>query len=206
MGVTCAADADVAAPLTVCGSGVYVGGSLRGRENVAFVAGAGRRLRPPPTASAESSSRPPPCTEERASSPAASRSTTPSALGEFPDDSDRHAGVRCPGDMAGRARRPSSSWRRDARRRRPEQALQRGSPDGWIGRRRPRSTEQVGGRCLLLPRWTRSPSRARSPADAGRLLVDRRRGRRARQSWRELSAFSGGLVVCGRLRRARACG
>ena len=37
MGVTCAADAEIGAPLTVSGSGVYVGGCLTGRENVAFV-------------------------------------------------------------------------------------------------------------------------------------------------------------------------
>ncbi len=37
MGVTCSADADIAAPLTVSGSGIYVGGCLRGRENVSFV-------------------------------------------------------------------------------------------------------------------------------------------------------------------------
>ena len=36
MGVTCAGDADIAAPLEVSGSGVYVGGCLRGRENVSF--------------------------------------------------------------------------------------------------------------------------------------------------------------------------
>ncbi len=37
MGVTCSADADIAAPFTVSGSGIYVGGCLRGRENVSFV-------------------------------------------------------------------------------------------------------------------------------------------------------------------------
>ena len=35
-GVTCPGDVEVAAPLVVGGSGVYVGGCLRGRENVSF--------------------------------------------------------------------------------------------------------------------------------------------------------------------------
>ena len=38
-GVTCPGDVEVAAPLVVGGSGVYVGGCLRGRENVSFVGG-----------------------------------------------------------------------------------------------------------------------------------------------------------------------
>jgi hypothetical protein len=40
-GVVCAGDVAVAAPLVVSGSGVYVGGSLRGRELVGFAQGAG---------------------------------------------------------------------------------------------------------------------------------------------------------------------
>ncbi|MGE5229980.1 MAG: hypothetical protein ACM3MJ_09705 [Deltaproteobacteria bacterium] len=40
-GVTCPADVEVAAPLVVGGSGVYVGGCLRGRENVSFEEAAG---------------------------------------------------------------------------------------------------------------------------------------------------------------------
>ena len=35
-GITCAGDVDAGEELVVSGSGVYVGGSLRGRENVAF--------------------------------------------------------------------------------------------------------------------------------------------------------------------------
>jgi hypothetical protein len=40
-GVTCSGDADVEAPLVVSGSGVYVGGCLRGREHVDFAPGDG---------------------------------------------------------------------------------------------------------------------------------------------------------------------
>lgn len=40
-GVVCAGDAVIDAPLVVEGSGVYVGGSVYGRENVGFVQGAG---------------------------------------------------------------------------------------------------------------------------------------------------------------------
>ena len=40
-GVTCPGDVEVAAPLVVGGSGVYVGGCLRGRENVSFAEAAG---------------------------------------------------------------------------------------------------------------------------------------------------------------------
>ena len=40
-GVTCSGDVEVAAPLVVGGSGVYVGGCLRGRENVSFEEAAG---------------------------------------------------------------------------------------------------------------------------------------------------------------------
>ena len=40
-GVTCPGDVEVAAPLVVGGSGVYVGGCLRGRENVSFEEAAG---------------------------------------------------------------------------------------------------------------------------------------------------------------------
>ena len=39
-GVACTGDAEFAAPFLVAGSGVYVGGCVRGREHVAFVAGA----------------------------------------------------------------------------------------------------------------------------------------------------------------------
>jgi hypothetical protein len=35
-GVTCPSDVEVTAPLVVSGSGVYVGGCLRGRENISF--------------------------------------------------------------------------------------------------------------------------------------------------------------------------
>ena len=40
-GVTCLGDAEIRAPLEVAGSGVYVGGCLRGRQNVGFVSGPG---------------------------------------------------------------------------------------------------------------------------------------------------------------------
>ena len=39
MGVTCSGDAEIRAPLEVSGSGVYVGGCLRGREQVGFLRG-----------------------------------------------------------------------------------------------------------------------------------------------------------------------
>ena len=95
MGVTCARDAEVAAPLTVSGSGVYVGGCLRGRENVVFTAAAGAG-KPADAVRGEVF----PAAAVHGGAGIFARNLEihhdPSVPCEFPDDSDRHAGVPVP--------------------------------------------------------------------------------------------------------------
>jgi hypothetical protein len=168
MGVTCAGDADVAAPLTVCGSGVYVGGCLRGRENVTFAAAAGPGT---PADAVHGDVFPVAGVHGGAGIFAHSIEIhdDPFAAGEFPDDSDRHTGVAVPEAWLGG---PSVEFLLAAG---VDALAPRSAFSGGVLR-----LDQVppaagagltGGRCVLLPQTDEVAIEGSPPADAGRLLV-----------------------------------
>jgi hypothetical protein len=193
IGVTCAADADIAAPLTVCGSGVYLGGCLRGRENVAFVAGAG-------TGSPADDVRGDlfPAAAVHGGAGIFARGVEihedPSVLGEFPDDSDRHAGRSVPETwLAGPAVEFLLAAAVEAAT--PGRAL-RGGVLRLDQLTSAGSGELTGGRCLLLPQTDEVVIEGSPPADAGRLLVIAT-GDAVLGSPGETVRLSGGIVVGG---------
>ena len=167
-GVTCAGDADIAAPLTVYGSGLYLGGCLRGRENVVFAATAGPGA-PADIVRGEVF----PVAAAHGGAGIFARTIEIhddlSALGEFPDDSDRHAGMPIPEAwLAG----PSTEFllAAGAEATGPGAALSRGvlrldqvSPAA--------GAELASGRCILLPQMDEVAIEGSPPADTGRLLV-----------------------------------
>jgi hypothetical protein len=198
MGVTCTADADISAPLTVSGSGVYVGGCLRGRENVAFVAepGSGTPLGAPADA-----------VRGDAFTAAAVHGGAgifargveiheSGGTGEFPDDTDRHVGLPVPeGWLAG----PSVEFLLAAKSEvaHPGQALtdqvlrlDEIPPADAIG--------LAGGRCLLIPPMDEVTIEGSSAPDAGRLLIVVQ-GDAVIGSTDETLMLAGALVVSGRL-------
>jgi hypothetical protein len=168
MGVTCAGDADVAEPLTVYGSGLYVGGCLRGRENVVFASTAGSGT---PADAVRGEVFPVAAVHGGVGIFASSGEIHDgrSASGEFPDDSDRHAGVPVPEAwlagpsveflLAGgvEATAPGSALSGGVLR------LDQISPAA--------GAETSGGRCILLPQMDEVAIKGSPPADAGRLLV-----------------------------------
>ena len=168
MGVTCVGDADVAAALTVSGSGVYIGGCLRGRENVVFTAAAGAG-KPADAVRGEVF----PAAAVHGGAGIFARSVEihddPSASCEFPDDSDRHVGVPVPETwLAGpsiefllaagaEASAPGAAFSEGVLR------LDQVSPAA--------GAEVTGGRCILLPQMDEVAIEGSPPPDAGRLLV-----------------------------------
>lgn len=196
-GVTCVDDAEVSAELAVSGSGVYVGGCLRGRENVRFVPDVG-----PPAPGGRPADR-----VRSALFPAAAvhggvgiyaRGAEIHAAGasaEFPDDSDRHEGspvepewLRAPGAeflaAAALGAVPAAPWVRDGRLRLDEIPP---APPG-----------AAAGRCLLLAGADEFVIEGAAPPVAGRLLlvVD---GDAVVGQPGAPAELAGGLVVLGRL-------
>jgi hypothetical protein len=198
MGVTCAADADVAAPLTVTGSGVYVGGVLRGRENVDFVQGPGP-LTPDGV----------PVDDVRGDVFAAAAVHGGAGIfargvevhdaaspGEFPYDTDRHAGEPLPEEWVDGA---SAEFllAAQAEAMLPGHAL----TDGRLrlDEITPASGEELAaGRCLLLPPADEVVVEGSTPVDVGRLLVVAR-GDAILGRPGETVTLRGGIVVSGRL-------
>jgi len=198
MGVTCAGDAAINAPLEVTGSGVYVGGCLRGRENVAFPNGAG----PGPLAAAA-----PDGVRGEAYATAAAHGGAGifaggvevhdlSTSGLFPGDTDGHAGLPVAGEWVGG---PSAEFLLAARAEAtpPGPAL----ADGLLrlDQLPPASGQAtVGGRCVLVPDLDVVAIEGTPSAGAGRLLLvvqgDAVLGRPG-----VTTALTGGLVVCGNL-------
>jgi hypothetical protein len=197
-GVTCREDADVEGRLVVSGSGVYVGGCLRGRENVRFSADTGAVTPGGLPADgvhgdvfAVAAVHAGPGVFARG----AEIHDTPGPV-EYPDDSDRHSGAQSPaawfegpsGEFllaAGAAGTPPGSWFDDGRLR-----LALVPPAA--------GTDAVEGRCLVLPAVDEVVIEGSSPPAAGRLLVvvrgDAVVGRPG-----EAVELAGGLVVCGQL-------
>jgi hypothetical protein len=198
MGVTCAGDADISARLDVTGSGVYVGGCLRGRENVVFTAGGASAT---PVAG--------PVDEVRGDVyPAAavhggagvfaggSEIHDASVTGACPGDTDQHAGLPV---RQGWVDGPSAEFllAAQAEATPPGQAL-----TGGVLRldQLPPATGGAAawGRCILLADVDDVAIEGTPAADAGRLLV-LVRGDAAIGRPGETTALSGGLVVTGHL-------
>jgi len=95
-GVSCEHDADMAARLTVSGSGFYVGGCLRGREEVSFGAGdAGVTADGRPVDGARGEDCPVASVHSGAGIFAAGAEIHDPLVATYADDGDQHAGVAC---------------------------------------------------------------------------------------------------------------
>ena len=155
-GVTCRGDAEIQAPLEVAGSGVYVGGCLRGRENVGFVGG---------PSSVTPIGDPADCARGDVFPAAAVHGGPgifaggieihdPAGGGLYAYDTDDDAGEAAAGSSGSRRRRPSSS--RPRRRSRRLRAMRSPEPaSAWTGsvfRLEPMLTVARVSSC---PPWTR---------------------------------------------------
>jgi len=190
-GVTCVDDAEVSAELTVSGSGVYVGGCLRGRENVRFVPDAG-----PPADRVRGALFPTAAVHGGAGIYARGAEIHAAGAGaEFPDDTDRHEGspvepewLRAPGAefLAAAALEavPAAPWVRDGRLRLDEIPP---APPG-----------AAAGRCLLLAGADEFVIEGAAPPAAGRLLLVVEGDAVVGQPGAPVE-LAGGLVVLGRL-------
>jgi hypothetical protein len=196
-GVTCAGDAELSAPFLVTGTGLFAGGCLRGREHVAFVAGA---------AGATTSGVPADCCRGEAAAAAVHAVAgiycggvevhDEASDAAFPHDGDRHTGDDLPAEWVSG---PSPEFLAAAR----EEAEQPGPAltDGVL------RLDEVGpassaalrsGRCLLLPRADELVIEGTAPAEAGQLLIVIQGDAVVGQPGGAVS-MSGALVVCGRL-------
>ncbi len=198
-GVVCAGDADVSAPLVVTGSGVYVGGSLRGRELVGFAQGAG-----PATPAGV-----PADLVHGELYPEAAVHAVAGIYGhgveiheipeqrQWPFDTDEHtAGVGCEACVA----RPTAAFLAAA----AERAAPMGAALSGETLRLDRLNLPAGGSgeadgwCLITPPFDEVRIVGSRPADAARLIVvvqgDAILGDGAGET-----TLSGSLVVCGEL-------
>ena len=196
MGVTCSADADIAAPFTVSGSGIYVGGCLRGRENVGFV-GVSGFVTPAgaPTDLVRGDDFPAAAVHGGAGIFARGVEIHDgSGQSEFADDTDRHVGVAVQEEwLAG----PTAEFLLAAgvEATSPGQALS----DGILRLDEVTpAADLAGGRCLLVPSGDEVTIQGSPSPAAGRLLVvvpgDAVLGRPG-----ETLTLSGGLTVAGNL-------
>ncbi len=171
MGVTCSGDLDAATSLSVIGSGVYVGGCLRGRENLAFPAAAG---------SVAAAGEPADLVRGDVFATAAAHGGVGIwALGEeihaagvavpYPADSDRHEGLAVPGEwLEGPGAEFLCAAAESAES--PGAAFSEGTLR--LGAVRPAGAgELLNGRCLLLPPGDEVTIEGSASPDAGRLLV-----------------------------------
>jgi hypothetical protein len=197
VGVSCEHDAEIDEPLSVSGTGLYVGGVLRGREQVTFLPGGSGTTpdgRPVDGARGDGTSVAAVHAEAGIFSEGVEIHEQDPA--EFRDDGDQHAGVAAPAAWVagptpellaaaqGKGKSPGVAWsagtlRLDA-----------------IGPADP--TEAVAGRCLVLPAGDEATILGSAPADGGPLLVvvpgDAVVGQPGERVF-----LRGGLVVCGRL-------
>jgi hypothetical protein len=200
-GVTCSGDVEVTAPLVVGGSGVYVGGCLRGRENVSFEEAPGAVPDPAvggPVDVVHGETYPAAAVHGGAGIFALgveihdATDASPYAL-----DTDRHTGPSVPADwLVG----PSAEFLLAA----SAAAVGAGPAlsDGGLHLDQlgaATGPEAITGRCMVLPSSVDEVTidGSQDPA-AGRLLIvvpgDATIG-----SPGETTVLSGGLVVCGRL-------
>ena len=198
VGVSCGQDADVEAPLTLAGTGLYVGGALRGRERVAFVSG---------DAGVTTDGRPRDGARGADFLVAAAHAGVGIFAGgveihdppgaAYDDDGDRHTGSPVP---AAWTMGPTSEFLAAAadHGERPGAAF----VDGTLrldALGTADSAQALTGRCLVLPRADEVCIEGAAPSAAGALLVvipgDAVVGQPG-----ERVTLRGGLVVCGRLR------
>ena len=198
MGVTCREDADVERELVVSGSGVYVGGCLRGRENVGFS---------DDTGAVTAAGLPADGVRGDVFTVAAVHAgpgvfargaeihDAPDPV-DYPDDSDRHSGAQFAAAWlegpsaefllaAGAAATPLGPWFSDGRLRLTEVPPASGA-------------DAVEGRCLVLPSVDEVVIEGSPSPAAGRLLVVVR-GDAVVGGPGEAVELTGGLVVCGHL-------
>ncbi len=198
VGVSCEHDADVAARLTVSGSGLYVGGCLRGRDQVSFSPGDpgvtadghavdGARGADCPVASAHAG----------AGIFAGGVEIHDPLVAAYADDGDQHAGVV-----------PQAAWVAGPS---PEflAAVQsEGTPAGdafhdgslhldAVSAADP--SEMVAGRCIVLPELDEVTIEGMAGEDSGPLLVIVPGDAAIGQPGAPV-VLRGALVVCGRLR------
>jgi hypothetical protein len=195
-GVTCREDADVDAELAVSGSGVYVGGCLRGRERVRFTADAGAVTAGGlPADGVRGDVFPAAAVHGGVGIFAAGVEVHDAPAGEYPDDSDRHTGASLPSTWL---EAPTAEFMLAA-------GLEATPPGPWFddGRLRlaevpPASGAGVAGRCLVLPSADEvTIEGSPSPATGPLLIVvpgDAVVGQPG-----EAVELTGGLVVCGHL-------
>jgi hypothetical protein len=198
VGVSCEHDAEIDAPLSITGAGLYIGGALRGREHVGFMpgdAGVTSEGRPVDGARGDGSFVAAAHSVAGIFAEGAERHETEPA--GFPDDGDQHAGMAAPASWvagpspqvlaaaAGEGQSPGVAWaagtlRLDA-----------------VGPADP--SQALSGRCLVVPSGDEAIIEGCAPADAGPLLVvvpgDAVIGQPG-----ERVVLRGGIVVCGRLR------
>jgi hypothetical protein len=198
IGVSCERDADLAAGLTVTGSGLYVGGCLRGREHLSFTAGdAGLTTTGLPIDGARGGD----CAVAAAHAGAGIfvRGTEihDSPVGAYADDGDLHAGVA-----------PLAAWVAGPSADILAAAQVEGTPVGVALRDGSLHLDAIGpadplqmvtGRCMFVAGSDEVTVEGVANADAGRLLVIVSGDAVAGQPG-ETVALSGGLVVCGHLR------
>jgi hypothetical protein len=196
-GVTCGADAQIDSPFTVSGSGVYVGGCLRGRENVSFVAPPGS---PVPAGALVDGVRGDVFAAAGVHAAAgifAGGAEIHESPGreEYVDDTDWHVGETASPDwLTGPSAEVLLAARAEAST--PGAAL----ADGLLrldDLPAAAGSDLTGGRCLLLPAADQVRIEGSAP-DAGRLLIivqgDATLGRPG-----EMLTLYGGLVVTGRV-------
>ena len=196
-GVTCAGDAEFAAPFVVAGSGVYAGGCVRGREHVALVGGA---------AGITTSGEPADCCRGE-DAPAAVHAAAgifrdgvevhdAASPATYPHDGDRHTGEDLP---AAWVCGPSPEFLVAA----AESAEAPGAALAGAVLRldelAPATSEGLlTGRCLLLPRGGEVRIEGEAPVDAGALLIVVQGDAVVGHPGGRVS-LRGALVVCGRL-------
>lgn len=199
-GVTCSSDAEFRAPFVVDGSGVYVGGSVRGREEVQFPLGAvGTTLAGEPADGARGDEVPAAAVHAGAGIFAGGLEihAPESPPDAFPSDGDPHTAAAPP---AAWVAAPSAEFlaAAEVRAEEPGPAL--------VGRvltldavSEATSDELAAGRCLLLPAGDEVTIEGVLPAAAGPLLVVVQGDAVVGQPGTRVE-LNGGLVVCGRLR------
>jgi hypothetical protein len=197
-GVTCRGDAEIDAPLEVCGSGVYVGGCLRGRENVAFAAASGPAA---PGGGAADIVRGEVFPDAAVHGGAAIFAGgveihEHSEPGIYARDTDRHAGQAVPEEWL--AEPPAEFIAAASTAAAPPGDALQGARLSLAEIQLPAGADLTGGSCVLVPPMDEVTVEGSPPPEAGPLLVVVRGDAVVGQPG-ETVTLSGGLVVCGRL-------
>ena len=198
VGVSCEHDADVAARLTVSGSGLYVGGCLRGREEVSFgVGGAGLTADGRPVDGARGADCPVAAAHAGAGIFAGGAEVHDPPVAVYADDGDQHAGTPpLPAWVTG----PSAEFLAAAQ----SEATPVGDAlyDGSLhldAIRAADPSEMVAGRCIVVTGLDEVTIEGMAAEDAGPLLVIVTGDAVIGQPGVPV-LLRGGLVVCGRMR------